>query len=206
MRLLQFIQEEKLDEADDAWDRADGWAFSEIYFRCTTEQQLSLTDSMTAYEAWTLLQELYQNESITNLLELNTRFSWVAQKPMQSAFQFITEVISLANEIYYMGDNINDQKVKFQILGHLLPGFAPLVTTLTNMVGATLALDMKTLREAVLREERTIAKYNGQLAPAPLPAPTPNPPVPVLTPIPTTNVSRVICSTPKTPVHYRNTC
>lgn len=205
MGLLQFIQEDRPDDADDAWDRADGWAFSEIYFRCTAEQQLCLSDSMTAYEAWKLLRELYQNTSIANLLDLNTRFSCLTQKVGQSAFQFITEVVSLANEIRDMGDDISDQKVKFQILGHLLPEYAPLVTTLTNMDGATLALDLKTLREAILREERTIAKNKGQSAPNPLAAHTPAP-VPVLPSIPVANASRIVCSACNTPGHSVNSC
>lgn len=60
--LARLIQEDKPDEPpllSEAWFRADGWAFPEIYFRCTPDLQLSLSDTMTAYDAWQLLQDLY---------------------------------------------------------------------------------------------------------------------------------------------------
>ena len=62
--------------------------------------------------------------------------------------------------------------VGVQILGHLLPEFAPLVTTLSNLDGQTKELDLRTLRESILREENVIAKRleNDKQQPAPLPA------------------------------------
>ena len=126
MGLLQFIQDEKPDDADHTWSRADGWAFSEIYFRCSSKQQLSLTNSITALEAWNLLQELYQNSSMANLLNLNNRFASLRQKVGQSAFQFITEVISLANDIRDMGDDISDQKLNFKFLDICFQNLRPL--------------------------------------------------------------------------------
>ena len=125
--LIQFINEDAPEDPDHSWTRADGWAFSEIYFRCTPDQQLCLTDTMTAREAWSLFEDLYQSATIPNLLDLHTRFASLHQRPGQPAFQFITEVTSLATEIRNMGDDLSDQKIKFHILGHLLPEFAPLV-------------------------------------------------------------------------------
>ena len=188
-----------------AWHRADGWAFSEIYFRCTPELQLSLSDTMTALEAWTLLHDLYQNASIANLLYLNTRFNCLHQKVGQTAFQFITGVVTLSNEIRHMGDNISDRKMKFHIHGHLLPEFAPLVTTLTNIDNANLALDLKTLREAILREERTIIKNKVQsLSPPALPVPLA--PLPLGNPLipPMANASR--SNAPRPPFHGCSHC
>ena len=162
MGLLQFIQEGRPEDADHTWTRADTWAFSEIYFRCASDLHLSLDDSeMTAYDAWTLFADLYQSATVPNLLDLNTHFAALQQRRGQPAFQFITEVTSLAAEIRNMGDDISDQKIKFQILGHLLPEFAPLVTTLTNLDGQTRELDLRTLRESILREENAIARRLG---------------------------------------------
>ena len=45
---------------------------------------------------------------MANLLDLNNRFTSLDQKVGKSAFQFITEVISLANDIRDMEDNISD--------------------------------------------------------------------------------------------------
>ena len=140
---------------------------------------------MTAYKAWQLLQELYQGSSIANLLDLNTQFAFLHQKAGQTAFQFITEVITLATGIRNIGDDISDQKISFQILGHLLSEFAPLVTTLTNIDGATLNLDLIALREAILREESTLTKLKMQTGATAIPAtgpPLPAVPVPVQLP------------------------
>ena len=179
---------------------------------------------MTAYEAWTLLQELYHSASIANLLDLNNRFACLRQKVGQTAFQFITEVVNLANEIRDMGDDISDQKVKFQILGHLLPEFAPLVTTLMNIDGATLSLDMKTLREAIIREEHSLARNKetttgtpSTINPAIQPSGTLNvlpvvsqnqAPMPTLAPSPVANASRTQtgCTTCSNPRHSTEYC
>ena len=92
MGLLQFIQEGRPDDADHTWTRADGWAFSEIYFRCTSDLQLCLDDSeMAAYDAWALFADLYQSATIPNLLDLNTRFAALQQRPGQPAVQFINQ-------------------------------------------------------------------------------------------------------------------
>ena len=81
-------------------------------------------------------------------------------------------MVTVANEIRNLGDDLSDQKIKFQILGHLLPEFAPLVTTLTNLDGQGRDLDLRSLREAILREENSLQKRQENIPPKTPAAPT----------------------------------
>ena len=67
MGLLDLIQYPKPQDATPAWTRANGWAFSEIFFRVKPELQRSLNESMTAQEAWLAIEEQYQSSSHQNI-------------------------------------------------------------------------------------------------------------------------------------------
>lgn len=77
------------------------------------------------------------------------------------------------------------------------------------MDGASLSVDIKTLREAILREERTIAKNKEQPPPQLITPPAPpEHPVPVLSTVPVANVSRtrIVCTSCGTPGHFASSC
>lgn len=48
MSLLDLIDHARPPDATPAWDTANKWAFSEIYFRCWPDIQASLSDTMTS--------------------------------------------------------------------------------------------------------------------------------------------------------------
>jgi len=50
-RLLDLIDAEKPVHSDECWQRANGWAFSKIFFRVSPDIQSNLLDTMTAREA-----------------------------------------------------------------------------------------------------------------------------------------------------------
>lgn len=75
MSLLDLIDHDKPPDGDIRWDKADKWAFSEIYFRCKLGTQTSLTDDMTARQAWTRLEVVFHSASTANIFQLTTRIS-----------------------------------------------------------------------------------------------------------------------------------
>lgn len=94
------------DDADASWENADKWAFPEIYFRCKPETQASLTDNMSAKQAWTTLEELFQSSSSANIFQLTLTFNSLHQQLGQPVLAFINinEVISAASDLKYLGD------------------------------------------------------------------------------------------------------
>ena len=175
MSLLDLIDREPPRDATNAWFTANKWAFSEIYFQCTPEVQASLSDTMTARKAWTALEAIYHSSSTANIFQLTVAFNTLRQRPDQSVLSFINVVISAASDLKHLGVDVSDQKVKWQILANLLPEYAPLVTTLTNLDRDHDPLDIADLRESCLREERIIHRCALLSQPAvPVPAPIPS--------------------------------
>ena len=74
MSLLDLVDHDRPPNASLAWITADKWAFSEIYFRCKPEVQTSLSDDMSAYQAWTLLEEVYHSATSANIFQLTIAF------------------------------------------------------------------------------------------------------------------------------------
>ena len=177
--ILPVIDHERPADAGARWDRCDRWAFSEIFFSCPPEQQLFLEESMTAHESWVTLADLYQSSSLGNVFRLTSEFNSLRQLPGQPAIQFFAAVCSAASELRYLGEEISDQRVKWQILGHLLPEFGTLVTTLSNIDSPEVPLSLSSLRESILPEERQLALRS--LPPTPAPAATISPSVPAAT-------------------------
>lgn len=163
MSLLDVIDIDKPVDADYRWERADSWAFSEIYFRSGPEPQQNLTDDMSAAQAWRVLKELYQSSSLGNIFRLTAEFTSLRQKPGQPSIQFINSVLSAAAELRYLGENISENKVKWQILGNLHSDFNGLVTTLSNIDSVAAPLDIKAVRESIMREERQISLNKERL-------------------------------------------
>ncbi|RPB21350.1 hypothetical protein L211DRAFT_443734 [Terfezia boudieri ATCC MYA-4762] len=65
-------------------------------------------------------------------------------------------VCTTASELRFLGEDLSDQKIKWQILGNLLPEYNALVTTLSNIDTPTTPMTVAAIREAILREERQI--------------------------------------------------
>lgn len=145
------------------WSRCDKWCFSAIFFACGKDAQDNLDDYMTAYLAWSTLANLYHSNSRGNLFRLTTAFHSLAQENGQSALGFINKVITAASELRDLGEDVSDQKVKFQILGHLCPEFDSLVTTLSTVDTDDQPLTIKDIREAILREELTISRKKTRI-------------------------------------------
>ena len=97
---------------------------------CGPDQQLCLDESMSAYDAWASLADLYQSSTLGNVFRLTAEFNAMKQQPGQPAIQFVNAVCAAASDIRCLGEDLSDQKVKWQILGNLLPTFDALATTL----------------------------------------------------------------------------
>ncbi|RPB21005.1 hypothetical protein L211DRAFT_851889 [Terfezia boudieri ATCC MYA-4762] len=66
-------------------------------------------------------------------------------------------VTAVASELKLLGEDISDQKIKWQLLGNLLPEYSPLVTTLSNMDTEQSPLDIQTVKKSIIREEKSIS-------------------------------------------------
>jgi len=70
-RLLDLLDSEVSANPDVLWRRANGWAFSEIFFRVSPDIQCNLSDTMSAREAWLTLENLYLGSSLENMFMLS---------------------------------------------------------------------------------------------------------------------------------------
>jgi len=153
-RLLDLLDSEVPANPDALWRRANGWAFSEIFFRVSPDIQCNLSDTMSAREAWLTLENLYLGSSLENVFMLSQDFNRLSQKTNQSAIQFINSVMAAATDLRHLGEDLSDQRIRFQILANLLPEYELLVTTLTHASGRS---DLKHLKEAILGYEKKLA-------------------------------------------------
>jgi len=128
--MLLIIDSEEPPDPNALWYKRDRRVFSEIYFNCGKKEQESLSDTMSAREAWETLTGVYQSSSLSNIFRLTTEFNSIKYAPGQPALEFINAVFAAATD--FLGKNIQDQKIKW-LLGNLLPEYAGLVTALTNL-------------------------------------------------------------------------
>ena len=187
MGLLDLIQYPKPQDATAAWTRANGWAFSEISFRVKPELQRSLNESMTAREAWLAIEEQYQSSSHQNIFRLMIEFNSSRQLPGESAQNFTDKVIEAAELLKYLGEDISDQRIKWHILGNLLPEFGPLVTTLTNIDSPERPMDTRQIRDAIIREELSLQRNRAMQLSNTAPITMPNQTIVPYTSLATTN-------------------
>ena len=150
-------------DADELWTHLDRSSFCTLFFAYATEAKDSLDDVMTAKEAWTALAQLYQSPSRGNKFRLTTIFHSLHQQPDQPALAFINQVITAAGELKDLGEDISDQKIKYQTLGHLSAHFDYLVTTSSTVDTDNTGLIVRQIREYILREESTIKQKNLKL-------------------------------------------
>ena len=127
---------------------------------------------MTEKEAWSALAQLYQSPSRGNIFRLTTIFHSLHQQADQPALSFINQVITAASELKDLGEDISDQKIKYQILGHLAPDYDSLVTTLSTVDTDNSPLTVREIREYILREETTIKQKKLKLSLNKLPSTT----------------------------------
>ena len=179
MSLLDLVDHSRPPDATPAWETANKWAFSEIYFRCRPDIQASLSDTMTARQAWTSLEDVFQSSSTANIFQLTLAFNTLHQRVGQPVLTFINDVVAAATDLRYLGEDVSDQKIKWQILANLLPEYASLVTTLTNLDRDDDPLDIRDIKESCMREERIMNRRAAvlllQQPPAPAVAAQPAP-------------------------------
>jgi len=97
-----------------------------------------------------MLEDLFQSSSSANVFQLTLTFNSL-QRPGQPVLTFINEVIAAATDLKYLGEDVSDQKIKWQILANLLPEYATLVMTLTDIDhGGNNGLQIKGIREACI--------------------------------------------------------
>jgi len=207
LNLLPIIDSEVPLDANALWDKCDRWVFSEIYFNCGKKEQQSLSDTMSAREAWDTLADVYQSSSLSNIFRLTTEFHSLKQIPGQPAIEFINTVLAAATDLRFLGDNLHDLKIKWQLLGNLLPEYAGLVTALTNLDTDDNPMTMEELKARILTEERMLIHRNvlpNHHAPQPHQPPPPPPPPPAVYSAVTNTMTR--CSACGVQNHHENEC
>jgi len=91
---------------DAVWRRANGRAFSDIFFRVSPEIQCNLSDTISAREAWLTLENLYLGPPLEKLFMLSHNFNRLSQKTNQSTIQFINTVITAATDLRQIGEDL----------------------------------------------------------------------------------------------------
>jgi len=102
------------------------------------------------------LADVYQSSSLSNVFRLTTEFNSIKHIPGQPALESINAVIAAATDLRFLGENIHDQKIKWQLLGNLLPEYAGLVTALTNLDTEENPMSIEELKVRILTEERML--------------------------------------------------
>jgi len=67
-------------------------------------------------------------------------------------------VFASATDLRFLGENIQDQKIKWQLLGSLLPEYAGLVIALTNLDTDENPMNMEELKVRILTEEQMLIR------------------------------------------------
>lgn len=119
---------------------------------------------MTAREAWDTLALLYPLTSLGNIFRLSIEFNTLKHKPKKSAINFINSVTAAATKLQFLGKDLSDQKIKWQLLGNLNLDYNSLVTTLTNIDNEDHPMNIPVIREAILRKERMIMLHRSKPA------------------------------------------
>lgn len=103
LTVLPLIDSDEPPDANALWYKYDRWVFSEIYFNCGKTEQQSLSDTMTAKEAWETLADVYNSASLSNIFRLTAEFNSIKHLPAQSALEFINAVIAAATDLRFLG-------------------------------------------------------------------------------------------------------
>jgi len=122
LHILPIIDSEEPLDANALWYKCDHWIFSEIYFNCGKKEQESLSDTISAREAWETLADVYQSSPLSIIFRLTTEFHSIKHIPRQPAPEFINTVLAAATNLRFLGDNIQDRKKKMAALGKLTAG------------------------------------------------------------------------------------
>jgi len=100
LNVLPIIDSEVPPDANDLWYKCDRWVFSEIYFNCGKKEQESLSDTMSAREAWETLADVYQSSSLSNVFRLTTEFNSIKHIPGQPAPMQLQQIYVSSVKIY----------------------------------------------------------------------------------------------------------
>ena len=136
------------------------------------------------------LGNLGQSSCLSNIFRLATEFNSIKHISGQPALDFINTVLAAATDLRFLGDNIQDQKIKWQLLGNLLPEYAGLVTALTNLDTDENPMNMEEVKVRILTEERMLI-HRKVLPDHNAPPRIPQPPPPSQMPPPTSVYSAV---------------
>ena len=183
MSLLDLFDHVRPADTTPAWETANKFAFSEIYFHCRPNIQASLSDTITARQAWTSLEDVFQSSSTANIFQLTLAFNALHQGVGQPPLTLINGVTSTTTNLRYLEEDVSDQKIKWLILANLIPEYASLVTTLTNLSRDDDPRDVRDIKQCCTWEERImnlraavlLLRQPPALITAPLAPPAPAP-------------------------------
>lgn len=117
------------DPEDEASDKAKG-----LITLCVQEYHLPLIEaSDTAHDAWTALEQLYQQRSSANLIRLKREMANLQKKREETVMEYVARARALADQITAAGHQPDDEDILQAVLAGLPSKFAMMRTIIESL-------------------------------------------------------------------------
>ena len=111
------------------WNLRSDKAYSLIALSISKSLQVHISATTDAHEAWKILQKHFEVVSVSQIVRLNRRFFAAQMKEGDDLQAFITEMMTVAQELRELNEEISMKKFATVILGSLPPSYDNFVTS-----------------------------------------------------------------------------
>ena len=111
------------------WNLRSDKAYSLIALSISKSLQVHISATTDAHEAWKILQKHFEVVSVSQIVRLNRRFFAAQMKEGDDLQAFITEMMTVAQELRELNEDISMKKFATVILGSLPPSYDNFVTS-----------------------------------------------------------------------------
>ncbi|XP_021980556.1 uncharacterized protein LOC110876701 [Helianthus annuus] len=155
---------DKVKAPTESWERLDSIVLQWIYGTISSDLlHTILKPNTTAYDAWTALANLFQDNKATRTIDLNNRFSSTRLDQFQSMSAYCQAMKIMFDQLTNIGSSITDEQLVLQILAGLTEQYESVALILQNTKPLP---SFETRSQLCMAETRKInqAKQAAQLA------------------------------------------
>ena len=146
-----------------AWKLRSDKAYSLIALSIEPSLQIHISATSSPTEAWGILQKHFEIVSISHIVRLTRRYYAAKMGEEEDLLSFITKMISIAQELRELNEEISDKKFAIVILGCLPDSFDNFLTSFNSKPADDLTWDyVKNLltKEYFKRKDRIETRTN----------------------------------------------
>jgi hypothetical protein len=164
-RMRGFLQSKGLGAAIMNAEDADNEKAKGLLIMCVEDQHLqTVSTAETAADAWTALENLYQQRSTASRIRLKREMSTLRKRDDESVAEYISRARSLADQIEAAGAEMDEDSILHSVLSGLPAKYDMIVTIMTT------ADELPSLAEAQAKlllvegDRKTNTRGNGEAA------------------------------------------